>query len=148
MLLAPLVATTPAASDLEIRRVEDAADLTRFNDVCAQVFELDRSALAVLDDPRMLDLPGFAFHLGFLDGLAVGTVMTCCIDGVALVFNVATLPGHRRRGIGEAMTWTAVNHGVEAGCDRAFLQATPDGLPLYERMGFRRAVEMRTWSLA
>lgn len=148
MLLAPLVATTPAAPDLQVRRVQDAAALQVFNDVCAEAFELDRPVLAVLDDPRMLEMPGFAFHLGLVDGLAVGTAMTCCIDGVVLIFNVATLPSHRRRGIGEAMTWSAIDHGVQAGCDVAFLQASPDGLPLYERMGFRHALEMRTWSLA
>ena len=148
MLLAPLVATTPATLGLKVRRVEDAVALRTFNDVCAKAFGLDREVLAVLDDPRMLDLPGFGFHLGLVDGHAVGTAMTCCIDGVVLIFNVATLPSHRRRGIGEAMTWSAVNHGIDAGCDLAFLQASPDGLPLYERMGFRHAEETQTWSLA
>jgi len=148
MLLAPLVATTPATPDLEVRRVEDALALQTFNDICAEAFGLDRPILAVLDDPRMLGVPGFGFHLGLVDGRAVGTAMTCCIDGVVLVCNVATLPSHRRRGIGEAMTWSAVNHGIEAGCDLAFLQATSDGLPLYERMGFRHAEETQTWSLA
>ena len=74
--------------------------------------------------------------------------MTCCIDGVAQVFNVATLRSHRRRGIGEAMTWCAVNHGVDAGCDLAFLQASPDGQRVDERMGFQHVMEMATWSLA
>ncbi len=148
MLLAPLVATTPASPSLELRRVEDAAALRTFNDVCAEAFGLERQVLAVLDDPRMLELAGFGFHLGLIDGRAVGTAMTCCIDGVVLIFNVATLPSHRRRGIGEAMTWCAVNHGIEVGCDLAFLQASPDGLPLYERMGFQHAQEMETWSLA
>ena len=148
MRLAPVVATTPATPAVERRRVEDAAALRTFNDVCAEAFGLDREVLAVLDDPRMLGVPGFGFHLGLVDGHAVGTAMTCCIDGVVLIFNVATLPSHRRRGIGEAMTRSAVNHGIEAGCDLAFLQASPDGLPLYERMGFRHAEEMQTWSLA
>jgi GNAT superfamily N-acetyltransferase len=147
MVLAPLVATTPATPGLEVRRVEDAAALRTFNDVCAEAFGLDRPILAVLDDPRLLDVPGFGFHLGLVEGRAVGTAMTCCIDGVALIFNVATHPSHRRRGIGEAMTWSAVDHGIEAGCDLAFLQATPDGRPLYERMGFEHVTEMATWSL-
>jgi GNAT superfamily N-acetyltransferase len=148
MLLAPLIAATPGSEGLEVRRVEDAAALRAFNDVCAEAFGLDRPILAVLDDPRMLDVPGFGFHLGLVDDQPVGTAMTCCIDGVALIFNVATLGSHRRRGIGEAMTWCAVNHGVEAGCDVAFLQASPDGQPLYERMGFQHVMEMATWSVA
>lgn len=148
MLLEPLVATTPATPGLEVRCVEDAATLRTFNDICAEAFGLDRKVLAVLDDPKMLDVPGFAFHLGLVDGRAIGTAMTCCIGGVVLIFNVATRPSHRRRGIGEAMTRCAVNHGIDAGCELAFLQASPDGLPLYERMGFRHVMEMATWSLA
>lgn len=148
MLLAPLETTPRATRDLEIRRVDDAVTLLTFNDVCAEAFGFDRQILAVLDDPRLLEVPGFAFHLGLVDGRAVGTVMTCCIDGVALIFNVATRPSHRRRGIGEAMTWCAVNHGIDAGCELAFLQASPDGLALYERMGFRHVMEMATWRLA
>jgi len=147
MLFAPLVATTPAVPGLEVRRVADAATLRTFNDLCAEVFGLDRPILSVFDNPKMLGTPGFGFHLGFVDGLAVATAMTCCIDGVVLIFNVATRPSHRRRGIGEAMTWCAVNHGLEVGCDLAFLQASPDGLPLYERMGFQHATQMQTWSL-
>lgn len=148
MVLAPLVATTPAIPAMELRRVENAPALRTFNDICAEAFGFDRQILAVLDGPTVLEVPGFGFHLGLVDGRAVGTAMTSCIDGVALIFNVATLPSHRRRGIGEAMTWCAVHHGIEAGCDLAFLQASPDGLPLYERMGFRHAEEMQTWSLA
>lgn len=148
MLLAPPVATTPATPGLEVQRVEDAASLQTFNDVCAEAFGLEREVLAVLDDPHMLEVPGFGFHLGLLDGHPVGTAMTCCIDDVVLIFNVATRPSHRRRGIGEAMTWCAVDHGIEAGCDLAFLQASPDGQPLYERMGFQHVTEMATWSLA
>ena len=148
MLLAPLATATPTAPGLEVRRVEDAATLATFNDVCAEAFGLDRPALAVLDDPLALELPGFGFHLGLVDDRPVATAMTCCIDGVALIFNIATLRSHRRRGIGEAMTWCAVNHGVEAGCAVAFLQASPDGQPLYERMGFQHVMEMATWSVA
>ena len=147
MLLAPLVATPPAVPGLEIRRVVDPATLWTFNDLCAEAFGLDRPILSIFDDPKMLEAPGFGFHLGLVDGLAIATAMTCCIDSVVLIFNVATRPSHRRRGIGEAMTWCAVNHGLEVGCDLAFLQASPDGLPLYERMGFRHAIEMETWSV-
>jgi ribosomal protein S18 acetylase RimI-like enzyme len=130
-----------------VERVADAAALRTFNDVCAEAFGFERGILAVLDDPRMLEVPGFGFHLGPIDGHAVGTAMSCCIDGVVLIFNVATRPSHRRRGIGEAMTWSAVHHGLEVGCDLVFLQASPDGQPLYERMGVQHVAEMATWSI-
>jgi GNAT superfamily N-acetyltransferase len=146
LLLAPLASAPPTAPNLQVRRVADAANLLRLNDVCAEGFGLERQAIAVFDDPRLLELPGVAFHLGFVDGAAVATSVSYGIDGVVLVFNVTTLESHRRRGIGEAMTWRALHEGLEGGCDVAFLQSSAAGRPVYERMGFRHAVDMQTWS--
>jgi len=147
LLLEPLVSTVPMVPDLQVRRVDDAATLLRFNDVCAEVFGLERQVIAVLDQPWLLELPGSALHLGFVDGAPVATAWSYAIDGVVLLFNIATLDSHRRRGIGEAMTWHALREGVEQGCDLAFLQSSAAGRPLYERMGFGHVVDMRTWSL-
>jgi GNAT superfamily N-acetyltransferase len=148
LLQAPLDATVPTALDLEIRHVDDAAALLRFNDVCAEAFGLERQVLAVFDDPLLLEMPGSTPHVGYVDGVPVATAWSYCIDDVVLLFNVATLASHRRRGIGEAMTSRAIQDGLERGCDLAFLQSSAAGQPLYERMGFRPAVDMQTWSLA
>jgi len=148
LLLAPLGSTVPTAPDLEIRRVDDAAALIRFNDVAAEVFGLERQVIAVFDDPRLLEMPSSTLHVGLVDGTPVATAWSYCIDDVVLLFNIATLASHRRRGIGEAMTWRAIQDGLERGCDLAFLQSSAAGRPLYERMGFRPAVDMQTWSLA
>jgi predicted acetyltransferase len=68
------------------------------------------------------------------------------VDGaVAGVYNVAALPSHRRRGIGEAMTWRSVARGREAGCTVAVLEASEMGRPVYERMGFRVVAPYRTF---
>jgi ribosomal protein S18 acetylase RimI-like enzyme len=61
------------------------------------------------------------------------------------VYYVATLPDFRRRGLGEAMTRRAIAQGAAAGCNVATLQASPLGLPIYERMGFRRVGYYRTY---
>lgn len=110
-----------------------------------EVFGLDRPVLAVLDDPRMLVVPGFGFHLGLIDGHTVGTAMSSCIDGVVRIAHVATLPSHRQRGLDEAINGRVPRH--RRGCDLVLLQASPDGLPLYEQTGFRHATAMATWSL-
>jgi GNAT superfamily N-acetyltransferase len=147
-ILPLLDVTPPAAAPRQLQRVTDAAALAQYNHLLAHVFGIDAQALAAIAGPWLLEVPGFACHLGHADGLPVATAMSCCVDGVALVFNIATLPSHRRRGIGEAMTWRAVQDGLEEGCDIAFLQASTSGRPLYERMGFRHVVDMETWSLS
>ena len=71
--------------DLQVRRVDDAATLLRFNDICAEMFGLERQVIAVLDQPWLLEMPGSELHLGFVDGAAVATAMSCCIDDVVLI---------------------------------------------------------------
>ena len=85
LLLEPLVSRVAMVPDLQVRRVDDAATLLRFNDVCAEVFGLEREVIAALDEPWLLELPGSALHLGFVDGAPVATAWSYAIDGVVLL---------------------------------------------------------------
>ncbi len=53
------------------------------------------------------------------------------------IFNVATVPAARGRGVGRAVTLAALRDGAGAGCRMAVLQASEMGHPVYERLGFR-----------
>ncbi len=67
------------------------------------------------------------------------------VHPVAGVYNIATLPAYRRRGLGEALTWHAVSRGAEAGCTIASLQTSEMGESIYTRMGFRRWASYPTY---
>ena len=56
--------------------------------------------------------------------------------GVAGVHMVATAEAFRRRGLGMALTWTALEEGRRRGMKTGALQASAQGQPLYERLGF------------
>lgn len=75
--------------------------------------------------------------VGYVGGEAVACSAMLPTDSVAGIYNVAVVPGHRRRGFGEALTWAAVAAGREAGAGVAVLQSSPLGEPLYRKMGFR-----------
>jgi len=49
---------------------------------------------------------------------------------------VATDPAHRRRGLGTQVMRALLDDARRRGLRTASLQASPDGLPLYERLGF------------
>ena len=89
----------------------------------------------------------FAAYVGYVEGEPVSTAAVVMGGDVAGVYNVATLPGHQRRGYGEAVMRHAIadarrEHGVE----RTILQSTPAGLRLYERMGFRTVTRVSVYS--
>jgi ribosomal protein S18 acetylase RimI-like enzyme len=52
------------------------------------------------------------------------------------VYNVAVLPRGRRHGMGGAMTAHVLEEGRDTGAKTASLQASAEGLSLYQKMGF------------
>jgi GNAT superfamily N-acetyltransferase len=72
-----------------------------------------------------------------IDGEAVATSGVHLAGGIACLFNVATVPAHRRQGIGAAMSRTALAAVREEGCRRAYLGASDLGRNVYRQMGFR-----------
>lgn len=67
----------------------------------------------------------------------VATALLMVGDPVAYLSFVATEPGYRRRGIGDAISRAAVSTAFESGASFVALDATPAGKRIYERMGFQ-----------
>ena len=80
---------------------------------------------------------GWQRWAGLVDGRPVASSGMMEGGGVAGVYNVATAPEVRRRGIGAAMTARAVRAGRDRGLEVAVLGASDMGRGTYERMGFR-----------
>lgn len=89
-------------------------------------------------------------YVGRLEGRPVATaeLFTDSAAGVASIQNVVTLPEVRRRGIGTAMTWHVLREARRLGCQVAVLTASPDGLGVYRRLGFRRYCRFRKYEWA
>jgi ribosomal protein S18 acetylase RimI-like enzyme len=91
---------------------------------------------------EVFDSPGvwtdFAAYVGYVDGEPVSTSATVIGGGAVGVYNVATMPGRRRDGYGEAIMRHALEQARrEHGMSRTILQSTPQGFELYQRMGYR-----------
>lgn len=125
---------------LEVRRVRSEAELRAFADLSAanwsppdaHVLEFyRRTAPALLQaaSPQW-------YYLGYLEGRPVATAEATVTDGTAGLYNISTRPEFRGRGIGSRMTWQPLHDARAAGCDLAVLQAAPDGVSIYRRLGF------------
>lgn len=90
--------------------------------------------------PGFVDDPDVRVFVGRLDGARAGYSVAIRSGDVSGVYNVGVAPKARRRGVGTAVTWAAVEAGRAWGCETAVLQSTEMALSMYETMGFRTVV--------
>jgi ribosomal protein S18 acetylase RimI-like enzyme len=84
-------------------------------------------------------------YVGFVAGEAVAAAEVCVGGGVAGLYNVATLATQRGKGYGTAITRRALRDARDAGREIAVLQAAPDGVGIYRRLGFTAFGEVREY---
>ena len=147
MVLDPIPSGTPDGAQVagvEVAAV-DADGIDAYVDVVANGFGMPRDiAVALMGERLLLETPGFTGFLAHLDGEPVGSSGVYVTGGaIAGVYNVATLPAARGRGVGAAVTWAAVLAGREAGATASILQASEMGEPVYTRMGFATPARYR-----
>jgi len=141
--LAPPVRPLPA---LEVRRVADDTTRDAFCAIGSVCFHVPLSWFHEVFDSHTV-WERFHAYVGYRDGEAVSTAAIVVGGGALGVYNVATLPGHQRRGFGEAVMRHALADARGCyGLERSILQSTPAGLRLYERMGFRTVTRVAVYS--
>ena len=134
----------PVPPELRIIEVRDADELAAFERTFVEGYPaLGVEALlpGAVFAPGLLGGP-FRFWAGYV-GQEMASVAAALVgpDHVDVAF-VATQPQHRRKGYGEAVTWAATL------CEPslpAVLEASDDGRPVYERMGYREVGRMSLW---
>jgi GNAT superfamily N-acetyltransferase len=130
--------------------VADAASIGRFHEAASASFFGGAAAgvdfMRDLFPPAMAEDPDARLFGGYLDGRPVASSVAFRSGSVVGVYSVATAEHARRRGIGSAMTWQAVEAGRRWGCEAATLQASAMGEPVYRTMGFETVAGYVTWS--
>jgi GNAT superfamily N-acetyltransferase len=149
MLLEPGRDYRPVEPPRELRIRELSSDQVLLHaEVAARGFAAPLEMFEQLVTADALNLPGTRCYLGEVDGEPVVTGIARLLDGKAGVFNIATVPEQARRGYGAALTSRAC---ADAAADRArgvWLQASADGYPVYERLGFRTVENWQCWITA
>lgn len=74
--------------------------------------------------------------VGYQSGVPVTSATLLYAGGLAGVYDVSTVPGARRQGLGTAITNACLLDAQERGYHHAVLQASAEGLPVYQRLGF------------
>jgi GNAT superfamily N-acetyltransferase len=79
------------------------------------------------------------------DGEWACVTLTLRVGDDVSVQYVATEAAHRRRGLASRLLLAVLAAARADGMRTATLQASPDGLPVYERLGFRRVATLRAF---
>lgn len=74
--------------------------------------------------------------VAYVDGQAIATTSSLLAGGLVGIYHVVTLDGFRGRGIGAAVTRTAMQHAHARGAKVAALQSSEMGLSVYRSLGF------------
>src|SRR5260370_19795882 len=135
MVLDPIPPPTgPAAADLLVFRV-DSTNVGDYASTLAAGFGMPDELAERMLGRSLLKVEGFCGFLGYLGGEPVATSGLFLSEAVAGVYNVATVPGRRGRGIGEALTLAAAQAGLDPGAPRSLPPAPRQGEPVEPRGG-------------
>jgi ribosomal protein S18 acetylase RimI-like enzyme len=135
-----------ALPPIEVRRVCGGSNKNAFCEIGSLCFHVPLTWFREVFDTDQV-WRDFAAYVGYGNGEPVSTTAVVMGAGVAGVYNVATLPGHQRKGYGEAVMRHALAEARRThGIDKTILQSTPAGLKLYERMGFRTVTRVSVYS--
>jgi GNAT superfamily N-acetyltransferase len=139
----------PWPTGLVVEQVTDLDTLTQYCKAFCKGFEMpDFLRDTFFDLFRCLglapDLP-LRHYIGWFEGEPVATSCLFLGAGVGGVYNVATVLQARRRGLGTAMTSTALLQARAEGCQVAILHASEMGAGVYRSLGFEEYCKIETF---
>jgi GNAT superfamily N-acetyltransferase len=138
--LATLLEIEDTAPGLDLRRVEDESALNDWIGAYLKGFGLPEVVGEVVFKTFMEigfnpDAPLHNF-LAYLDDKPVATSTVFFSDGIAGIYDVTTVEEARGRGIGRAVTRSALFWSRDKGYKVAVLEATTMGYSVYRKIGF------------
>jgi GNAT superfamily N-acetyltransferase len=120
----------PDMTGIEWTGEGSAEVMARINDL-AYGYKEGTFAAGVGTDPKDLNI-----YIADVDGEPAATVCSLDVDGDCGIYCVATLEAARGKGLSTALMKQVIWDGARRGCKTTTLQASKDGAPVYERIGY------------
>ena len=141
----------PKPGDITTEEVRDHAQFDTWADVFCDAFGLSGDAARFMRDAHgwpCLHDESRTYLILRRDGVAIATGLLRSTPGVAGVYGIAVRRAFQKRGVGALATLLTVREGARRGATLAVLQATTEGFPVYERLGFQTICSFRSWKIA
>lgn len=136
--LASLHENLPSPAGFTMQTVHDDETLMQRCKTCVEGFELPDFVTDVFYDlMHYTDADIVRTYIGFLGNQPVATSLLNLSAGVAGIYNVATIPDARRRGIGALMTLAPLREARMMGYKGAILHSSDIAVNVYRSLGFK-----------
>jgi Acetyltransferase (GNAT) family len=131
--------------ELDLVRVSTPEEVAELEAVSVRGFENENATIApgAIHPPAILEDQQMEMFLGRVDGRAIGAAMGYQTSDAVGVFGVTVVASARHRGYGTALTCAAIL--AESGLP-CVLSPSPEGAPLYSKLGFAQVGELSIWS--
>ena len=113
--------------------------------IVADAFDIPEDLILQLMTPEALARAELHCYLGEIDGEPVTTGLGIGLGQFVGIFDVATRPDFRGRGFASALTARVAADAWAAGARWAWLQSSPTGYNIYEKLGFRTLERWDCW---
>lgn len=137
----------PGAPDLTIHPVLDGSLIHQWSQTtyCGAPEEAIQQVFTIYSGLSPAPQSALHLYLGMLDDKPVATAALFFAAGVAYIGRIVTVHEFRQRGIGMAMTLHTMHAARRAGYRIAVLNASPMGINIYRRLGFKEYCLIRTY---
>jgi len=149
--LSNLLADDAASDHIRIAPVKNQSDLLEWKNVSFEGFEMPARA----QDPYEKFVTSFdlstktqqRLFIAYFDEKPVASSMLFVHQKTAGIYYVSTLPSYRNKGCGLKITQATMKEAKNSGFKKVVLQATPMGMPVYQRVGFRECCRAQIYRL-
>jgi ribosomal protein S18 acetylase RimI-like enzyme len=136
-----------AIPDASWRMATGEADIGPLTDVTVAGFEMPASFGSFIREPYATLLRAGARPVlpvvAELDGRPASVALVSTVGSTAAIYNVATVPEARGRGLGRLVTLAALHEARSRGASVGVLESSAPGYRVYERIGFREVARFR-----
>jgi ribosomal protein S18 acetylase RimI-like enzyme len=133
-------ASIPQIDDMQIIRVRNREELCLWEDASFRGFEFSpkvrRQYSNFVNTFNIRPDSPQKFFLACLKGRPVASALLFLYKNTGGIYFVSTLPEHRKKGIGLAVTRAAMQFAGQAGAEYCTLQSSTAGLRVYRQAGF------------
>lgn len=125
-------------SQIKLMKVTTDNNLKLWGKVFQEGFSLPKTITEMfLDLFKLFGSPFLDNYLAIFQEQPVAIASVLYYGGIAGIFNVATLPDYRGKGIGTAITLAPLLDAKKNGYEIAWLESSEMGINLYKRIGFQ-----------